>query len=276
MCRLTDLLLWTSLVVCTIANQQILNNPDVSSLSALAERIANMEKETYKMAELYRQQSAETDRLTRENAHLEKRMRKAEKINLKLSTKIDSLTQELKQMKKEKIIFSKFEKQEAVKGHASDFGMSKSLRNRRLLLGNSVNTLVGFTAYLDHNVDHLGIDQTIVFNQILFNDGGGYNHATGMFTCPVFGVYLFFFEVGSGSQHQIVAKLVVDGYNRVGAIADSDYHAYDEAQGGNMAILKLSAGSRVWVENYRWANKFVEGDTIDRFTTFSGILLYQY
>ena len=179
-------------------------------------------------------------------------------------------------MKKEKVILSKFEKQEAVKtkGHKLDFEKSKSRRNRRLL-GNSVNPLVGFTAYLDHNTNHLGIDQTIVFNQILFNDGSGYNHATGIFTCPVSGVYLFFFDVGSGSAHQIVARLVVNGLNKVGAIADSAFHTYHEAQSSNMAILKLSAGAHVWVENYRWSDKFVEGDTTDRFTTFSGILLYQ-
>ena len=198
-----------------------------------------------------------------------------ETVRLSVSISPRNLYNSLKSIK-EKVIFSKFEKQEAVKmkGHKLDFEKSKSLRNRRLL-ENSVDTLVGFTAYLNHNVDHLEIDQTVVFNQILFNDGDGYNHATGIFTCPVNGVYLFYFEVGSGSQHQIVAKLVVNGDNQVGAIADSEYHAYHEAQGSNMAILKLSAGAHVWVENYRWSDKFVEGDTTDRFTTFSGILLYQ-
>ena len=82
MCRVTDLLLWTSLVVVTNANQQILDNHDVESWSALVERIANLEKETYKTTELYRQQSAEIDRLIRENARLEKRMQKAEELNI--------------------------------------------------------------------------------------------------------------------------------------------------------------------------------------------------
>ena len=97
-------------------------------------------------------------------------------------------------------------------------------RFQRYLL-NGVDTLVGFTAYIDHFVYHLGIDQALIFNRVLFNDGGAYNNASGIFTCPVNGVYLFFFEVGSGSQRQIVAKLVANNVNQVDAIADSEYHS---------------------------------------------------
>ena len=131
-------------------------------------------------------------------------------------------------------------------------------------------------SYIDHFVYHLGIDQSLIFNRVLFNDGGAYNNASGIFTCPVSGVYLFFFEVGSGTQRQIVAKLVANNVNQVDAIADSEYHTSHEAQGSNMAILRLGQGTHVWVENYRWADKAVEGDTTDRFSTFSGILLYPY
>ena len=63
--------------------------------------------------------------------------------------------------------------------------------------------------------------------------------------------------------------------NKVDGIADSEYHANHEAQGSNMAIMRLRAGDHVAVENYRWANIGATGTTTDRFTTFSGILLYQ-
>ena len=87
---------------------------------------------------------------------------------------------------------------------------------------------------------------------------------------------MFFFEVGSGARHQIVAKLVANGANTLDGIADSDYHDRHEAQGSNMAILRLAAGTHVWVENYRWPDKYVQGGLTDRFTSFSGVLLYQY
>jgi hypothetical protein len=38
---------------------------------------------------------------------------------------------------------------------------------------------VVFTAILDHDVRHSGIDQTVVFNKVLLNDGNAYNVHTG-------------------------------------------------------------------------------------------------
>ena len=146
-------------------------------------------------------------------------------------------------------------------------------RFQRYLL-NGLESPLGFTAYADHVIQHLGVDQTIKFNDVLFNDGGAYNNASGIFTCPVNGVYLFFFEVGNIANKQIVAKLVANNVNEVDAIADTTRQA-NEAQGSNMAILRLRQGTHVWVENYRWADQDVVGGPIDHFSTFSGILLYR-
>ena len=151
--------------------------------------------------------------------------------------------------------------------------MNTTSRFQRYLL-NGLESPLGFTAYVDHDVQHLGVDQTIIFNRVLFNDGGAYNNASGIFICPVNGVYLFFFEVGSRDQKQIVAKLVANNVNEVDAIADTAGQP-NEAQGSNMAILRLRQGTHVWVENYRWADQDVQGDPTDHFSTFSGILLYQ-
>lgn len=37
----------------------------------------------------------------------------------------------------------------------------------------------------------LGTGQTIIYNNILTNDGNGYDDKTGVFTCPVAGTYMF-------------------------------------------------------------------------------------
>ena len=125
------------------------------------------------------------------------------------ATEIDDLKKEMQRQVEEKTVPFQFEKeklvapelQEVITGHENN----GTVRNQRYLL-ETVDTPVGFTAYMDHSV-HLGIDQTVVFNHVLFNDGGAYNAQTGIFSCPVDGVYLFFFEVGAWHQ-QIVAKLV--------------------------------------------------------------------
>ena len=53
-------------------------------------------------------------------------------------------------------------------------------RQQRLLLDDMDASPVGFTAYLDHNTPNLGINQIIVFNRVLFNEGSAYNNLSGM------------------------------------------------------------------------------------------------
>ena len=44
---------------------------------------------------------------------------------------------------------------------------------------------VAFTAVLDHEVQHSGIEQTVTFNKILLNDGNAYNNHTGKYILVV-------------------------------------------------------------------------------------------
>ena len=60
----------------------------------------------------------------------------------------------------------------------------------------SLGTFVAFSAYLDHTLRNMGNDQIIVFNQIILNEGGGYDQETGVFTCPKSGLYLITFFIG--------------------------------------------------------------------------------
>ncbi|KAL4229496.1 hypothetical protein ACF0H5_012536 [Mactra antiquata] len=132
---------------------------------------------------------------------------------------------------------------------------------------------VAFTAYLDHNLDNLGIDHPIVYNKVILNEGSAYNPTSGMFTCPMDGLFAFYFSVSTNGVNQIVAKLTVNGENKVDAISDT-YHEYHEAQGSNFVLVSLTAGQQVWIANYRWANRSVQDSDVSRFATFSGFYLY--
>ena len=57
--------------------------------------------------------------------------------------------------------------------------VKKKFRQQRLLLDDMDASPVGFTAYLDHNTPNLGINQIIVFNRVLFNEGSAYNNSSG-------------------------------------------------------------------------------------------------
>ena len=243
------------------------------SCSVLSGRLQDLEERLYsKLQSQEEKQRIEINDLKQEYAIAMDQMKQEHRIE------IDKLKQELKRVREEKTAIYHSEKQKPTSLGKQNEVLTRHrksgiTRNKRYLLGTEENP-VGFTAYLSHSVQHLGLNQSIVFDKALFNDGAAYNTYSGIFACPIGGVYLFFFEVGSGFQQQIVAKLVVNGVNKVDAIGDAEYHQYHEAQGSNMAIVRLKQGDHVWVENYRWTDKAVEGDKTDRFTTFSGILLY--
>ena len=55
---------------------------------------------------------------------------------------------------------------------------------------------MAFTAFLDHTLRNLQKDRTIVFNQVISNEGDGYDQRVGIFTCPKTGLYLVSFFIG--------------------------------------------------------------------------------
>ncbi|XP_052259544.1 complement C1q-like protein 4 isoform X2 [Dreissena polymorpha] len=133
-----------------------------------------------------------------------------------------------------------------------------------------------FTAYLDHTVQHLGIGQTIIFNRIHLNMGNAYNQFTGIFTCPVDGMYVFSFFICNTHTLQVVAELLMDNTKILHAIADAEGQTsgFAEVQGGNLAVVYCGQGSGVRVTNVRWAGGQVLGDdATSRFSSFSGFLL---
>ena len=48
-----------------------------------------------------------------------------------------------------------------------------------------------------------------------------------------------------------------------------------EAQGGNTVIMRLSKGQSVWLAAFNTANTSVDGREDYRFSTLSGVLLYE-
>ena len=131
---------------------------------------------------------------------------------------------------------------------------------------------IAFTAYLDKTVSHLGIDQPIPFNKVLLNDGNSFNNFTGMFRCPVTGVYLFTFWIESDRLGDIVVKLVIDRANQIDAITTSSNGTF--GMGGNTAIVRVTAGQMAWLAIYTVNDRTIWNQDNYRYTSFSGVLLY--
>ena len=262
---------------------------EIETCSVLANRLRDMEKGMHFIGqniqdlkvdhkkEIGKMKAAidtQNEKIVRQREEIVKQKIEIDNLKLEHRFEMDTLKDSWKKLK----IHVNKVNQDRLNEEATDHvnhGENVTSRFQRYLL-NALDTPIGFTAYLGHTVEHLGIDHTIIFNHALFNDGGAYNTRSGIFTCPQDGVYLFFFEVSIWSNRQVVAKLVANSANEVDGIADAEFHTGQEVQGSNMAILRLGQGSHVWVENYRWADRAVEGSSISRFSTFSGLLLYHY
>nr|KAG5688066.1 hypothetical protein BaRGS_017820 [Batillaria attramentaria] len=111
---------------------------------------------------------------------------------------------------------------------------------------------------------------TLTTSRTFNNDGNAYNEASGVFTVPVNGTYIFLANVmvQSDSPRKINdgVFIYVDGKDH--GRCWSSYKSHYE-QGSCHAIVKLRAGQRVWLHNY-YSNSRYYPDS----SSFSGALLH--
>ncbi|WAQ93490.1 EMIL2-like protein [Mya arenaria] len=118
-------------------------------------------------------------------------------------------------------------------------------------------------------------DQTIIFNEVLYNDGGGYNSATGTFTAPVKGTYLFTINLCPARNKSIFyaimvkEEVVANGHTHVvsGFLCVSDD-----------AIVQLDVNDVVYVNSMYTADVLLESGLLNSYppkaNSFSGVLLH--
>ncbi|WAR22710.1 hypothetical protein MAR_036379, partial [Mya arenaria] len=107
----------------------------------------------------------------------------------------------------------------------------------------------------------LALNQKLVFQTVVTNDGQGYDNNTGIFTCPFSGLYIFSLQhCVDRNKHSYVSILVA------GVAFGSQWYPCSSMQ----AFVSLKKGEKVWskanVPSYIYYNS-------DRWTTLSGVLL---
>ncbi|XP_045184789.2 complement C1q-like protein 2 [Mercenaria mercenaria] len=131
---------------------------------------------------------------------------------------------------------------------------------------------IAFSAYLGSYVQDFNNDK-IVFDNTVLNEGNAYNRGTGEFTAPVNGTYLLSFQFENWANDvpdlQQVATLKVSGNVIASAIIKPMGRS---TQAGNMAVVRLIQGQKAYV-TVDGGN--VYGQSSERFTFFTGALLYQ-
>lgn len=135
---------------------------------------------------------------------------------------------------------------------------------------------MAFSSYLSHSLLNLGPEQAIVYDKVILNEGLAYNNATGTFTVPVSGLYLFSWssvasQAPGSDAYDVWISIIVNTDRLTTAVGDSRGE-WEDNQGSNTIILHVNKGDVVFTEHYGGTTLFA--DSRHRVTTFSGVLLY--
>ena len=154
-------------------------------------------------------------------------------------------------------------------------GISKQLKfGKRMLQKRNITAEgVAFSAYLDHNIYHMGKGHHIICNQVLLNEGNHYNSLTGTFTVPQTGIYLLTFNFGVQQINDVTEVRVVVNNREIVDAGAQVIGTLQRSTSGNTAIIKLNQGESVCIESLRQESEIVSGQGY-RWTKFSGVLLY--
>ena len=118
-----------------------------------------------------------------------------------------------------------------------------------------------------------GEHETILFNEVLSNFGGGYDPVSSMFTCPVSGVYVISLTVASSiGEKRLQAQIYKEATLHTTALADD--HADAVTTGSMTSVLSCEAGERIWVRSQNTDSQMNGSGGCCRRSSVSGFLLH--
>ncbi|XP_060607038.1 uncharacterized protein LOC132759306 [Ruditapes philippinarum] len=132
------------------------------------------------------------------------------------------------------------------------------------------NEVAFYTTHSQHDVQHLGQNQIIVFDQAVTNVGNAYSSQRGEFVAPVDGTYVFHVTMMGKDVHAVTSKHF-NAYIDVSGKPYSQLWVEPYQQSSQMFVINLTAGKIVSVKNRVQDDGFIG----QHMSTFSGFLLYQ-
>ncbi|KAL4234622.1 positive regulation of adiponectin secretion [Mactra antiquata] len=137
--------------------------------------------------------------------------------------------------------------------------------SRRQILSN-----IAFSAGLTGTKNKAGINEKIIFDQVITNVGNGYNNLLGEFVAPVHGIYIFHASVMAESNKEVYCRFVVNGTYHLNAMYANGFNG-GHGQGSQSTIVLLKQHDSVSVQNM--ATEGTIFSSVDLYTFFSGFLL---
>ncbi|KAL3836799.1 hypothetical protein ACJMK2_022212 [Sinanodonta woodiana] len=143
--------------------------------------------------------------------------------------------------------------------------ISKGMRDRR----DVQHLRIGFSTLHNQHGESVHVGQTILYHSVLFNEDGAFDSSTGMYRCPVSGVYFFTIAACSSNSQRIHVNLILNGqvkFEVFGGVGNDNTIIHDSLGSGS-TILRCHAGDMVWT-------RILVGENIGRLTSFTGFLIW--
>lgn len=146
------------------------------------------------------------------------------------------------------------------------FSVLTEQRNRR-----AYNWIpVAFDATIaEHHIEHIGMNQIVVFDLVIENIGNAYNRHTGTFVAPVDGIYVFSAALTSPSDKSFLTRFVKNG-GGFSAMYASGFESGGSQTTSNTVVHQLRQDDVVCIV-HEGVDKMILGYGL---STFSGFLLY--
>ena len=123
---------------------------------------------------------------------------------------------------------------------------------------------IAFHAVLSKALTNVPTNAIIKFEQLLINEGNGYDPNTGKFTAPVDGIYSFSWNYETNKGTSAFLGGYVDGKLRARVALESQTSTWDNTSG--YLVIKMKEGIQFWIQNFSSTIQFVQSD----YTSLSG------
>ena len=131
---------------------------------------------------------------------------------------------------------------------------------------NHENLFAGFSAYASVSRNY-NTDNVLLFDSVNYNNGNHYNPETGVFVCPVDGVYLFAMTLCAPHDEAMFAHIRISGVKMVGA------YSRDYELSSNLLVSSCNAGDEVSIVGGQNGDT-LQGSDGHRYSTFSGVIIH--
>ncbi|KAH9492102.1 Complement C1q-like protein 4 [Bulinus truncatus] len=121
---------------------------------------------------------------------------------------------------------------------------------------------IAFSTALSKKVE-VHNDQTLVYDAVHTNIGGGYNRQTGVFTAPESGVYLFTVSCLTNNGYSLELNVFQNHFRVATAYASDVFRS-----SSNTVILQLKKGDEVQVKSH--GSGYAYADSKGFYNSFSG------